>query len=202
MQHGDYDVAVHNARVFAGGGQVPDNITTGKYEDLLKQAGLWDSCVFFGQADAGCTNDSTNHVAKVFDLKGNADLAQTTGTKQPKYQTDGTLLYDGGDFMLSDALNSGNAIKDTRVKFTVVCWASLASSTTEVAFCRWMHGDTPSTCHWLIEKTTADKLHVVIADGKVFPKNFTSTQSINGSFVHLAFTFDGSAMDGAVVSAM
>lgn len=100
----DYDVAIHNARVFADGGTVPDNVTTDRYVRLLKQAGLWDSCVFFADTARGVKKDGNEYVSKVYDLKANADLLQATGTAQPKYNTDGSLLYDGtGDFLQSSA---------------------------------------------------------------------------------------------------
>ena len=115
----DYDVAAHNSRVFAGSGVVPDNITTDKHVKLLKQNNLWDSCVFFAAPSLGVKKDGNQFVSKVYDLKANADLAQATGTAQPKYQSDGSLLFDGVGALLSTVLPVDNTIRNTVNNFTV-----------------------------------------------------------------------------------
>jgi len=125
----DYDVAVHNSRVFADSGVVPDNITTDKYVKLLKQNNLWDSCVFFVAPSLGVKKDANEFVSKLYDLKANADVVESTGTRQPKYDIDGSLLCDGGDDLISETLPVNNPIRTTVNNFTICC--SVLKNTTQ-----------------------------------------------------------------------
>ena len=198
----EYEVAVHDSRVFTDSGAVPDNVTTDRYAKLLKQANLWDSCVFFADAARGVKKDGNEYVSKLYDLKANADCAQTTGTRQPKYNTDGSLQYDGGDFIISNTLSVDNPIRNITTNMTVAISVSLdASSTTErIIMCRWGIGSNLSTCLWLLEVNTSKKIRVIISDGITsgFNKSFFCNNTITSGFHRIAFTYDGNAMDGSV----
>jgi len=93
---GDYDVAVHNARVFADSGQVPDNITTGKAVKYMKERGVWNSLGECWIPSQGVNIDGNNYASKLYGLKAIHDLAQSTQTAQPVY-SDGGLVFDGVD---------------------------------------------------------------------------------------------------------
>jgi hypothetical protein len=119
----DYDVANNNYRVFSDSGIVTDNVTTDKFVRILKQKGLWENCVFFAIPILGVKKDSNQYVSKLYDLKANVDLSQTTGTAQPKYQNDGSLLFDG----VSDYLSNITSTIGGRTAWTI----SFALKTTE-----------------------------------------------------------------------
>ena len=112
------DVKAHIARVIADGGTVPEQATMVAMVKKLIAANLWDSCVFFGLPLGGVKKDGNEYVSKMYDLKGNADLSQATGTAQPKYDN-GALLYDGGDSVISNVLPFGNPIRSATVETSV-----------------------------------------------------------------------------------
>jgi hypothetical protein len=186
----DYDVAVHNSRVFTDSGQVPDNITTDRYVRLLKQANLWDSCVFFGDTARGVKKDANQFVSKMYDIKGNADLSQGTGTKQPKYDSSGGLLCDGNDWIESDLLGVANQIRLVSTNCTVSVWVKRASSTaTQYIFSRY--GVAGELVFGINFQATTSRVRVFMYNtSDVISKNYemTSIPTI-GEWCHLVFTF-------------
>jgi hypothetical protein len=187
----DYDVAVHNSRVFTDSGQVPDNITTDRYVRLLKQANLWDSCVFFGDTARGVKKDTNQYVSKVYDLKANADLIQATGTAQPKYNADGSLLYDGGDHMYTGSVS-----------------ASISEAVNNLTVCGWIKNSSLVSIQYLLSRysTTGDKIFginvhstgkmrfFIFNNSDVVCKNYESASNITvGQWIYYAFTFSSNS---------
>lgn len=101
-----WDTAVHNSRVYTAGGQVADNITTGKAIKYMKERGVWNSLSEGWIANAGITADYLGATSKLFGLKALHDLDQTIGTLQPLYTGDG-LSFDGtGKYLSKDISNT------------------------------------------------------------------------------------------------
>lgn len=128
------DVKAHIARVTADGGTVPEQAKMVSMVKKLMAANLWNNCVFFGLPLGGVKKDGNQFVSKVYDLKANADLLQATGTKQPKYNSDGSLLYDGGDYLVSGIPASGNPIRDTVGKMTIAFWSKVKWDGLKIVF--------------------------------------------------------------------
>lgn len=193
----DWDVALHNTRVLADGGSVPDNITTDRYVRLLKQAGLWDSCVFFADTARGVKKDSNQYVSKVYDLKANADLFQGTGTKQPKYQTDGSLLYDGGDGVVTNPFTVDNPIRNCIVNITIIVWAKCGAinGTTQEIMCR--SANTGASRVYEIYFNATGKPTFQLFPEVVLQKIF-EVNNITSTDLHCyCLTFNGSVVDGS-----
>jgi len=195
----DYDVAVHNSRVFADSGVVPDNITTDKYVKLLKQNNLWDSCVFFAVPSLGVDKDANQYVSKVYDLKANADLVQATGTAQPKYQSNGSLLYDDGDVMESGSLTTSNPIRTAIQSLTVIFWTKIVIKTTgQLLFNRY--DSTAGTLPFLIgtDATLLTNLKLHIRNGSL-NKHYVSNKVIaDEEWHHVTMTFENNTLRGYV----
>jgi len=123
------DVKTHIARVIADGGTVPEQAKMVSMVKQLMAANLWNNCVFFGLPLGGLKKDANEFVSKLYDLKANADVVESTGTRQPKYDIDGSLLCDGGDDLISETLLINNPIRTTVNNFTICC--SVLKNTTQ-----------------------------------------------------------------------
>jgi len=128
------DVKAHIARVIADGGTVPEQAKMVSMVKQLMATNLWNNCVFFGLPLGGLKKDGNQYVSKVYDLKANADVAQSTGTAQPKYQSDGSLLYDGGDVLSSAILSTVNPIITATSNFTIIGWIKMPSNSSIKSF--------------------------------------------------------------------
>jgi len=193
------DVKAHIARVIADGGTVPEQAKMVSMVKQLMANNLWDNCVFFGLPLGGVKKDGNQFVSKVYDLKGNADLLQGTGTAQPKYQSDGSLLFDGGDLLLSTTISTLNPIRTITTNMSVSLWMNIKSTTFDQAiFGRWGTG-TSANSDWLIYIPASGLLSVYIAGVSATSKFFRTTVSmVNRGLTHFAFTYNGNAMDGSV----
>jgi hypothetical protein len=144
------DVKAHIARVIADGGTVPEQAKMVSMVKKLMAANLWNNCVFFGLPLGGVKKDGNQFVSKVYDLKANADLVQGTGTSQPKYQTDGSLLYDGADRLASSALAVGSPIRTAVQYFTVTSWIYNPSTTSGPILTRTQGSSAPASSVWYL----------------------------------------------------
>lgn len=183
----DYDLALHNTRVLNDGGSVPNPIQAESYIKYLKENNLWDSCVFFGLG--GSKIDSNSYCSKLYDLKGNADLLQNTSTAQPKYNSDGSLLYDGGDWAKSTILGVANPIRTAINYITGICWFKTTYSGTQTIFAR--HSDVADGSVFAI-RVIANKLSVWVFDWNwQVKKKYESSFVVNtGVYVCAGFTFN------------
>jgi len=188
----DYNAQQHAARVIAGSGSVPNLTLLDKYVKLLKQAGLWDSCVFFAHAGNGVDKDGNQDVGKVYDLMSNADLAQGTQTAKPKYNSDGTLLYDGGDKIQSANLTDTNPIDLCRSAITVTCWVNIVNAGYQFIFNRYDTGGAGSI--WYIVQRATGVLGVGIFKGisSGIIKVYDTTATIEAGWRCLGFTYSTS----------
>jgi len=195
----DYNAQQHAARVIAGSGSVPNLTLLDKYVKLLKQAGLWDSCVFFAHAANGVDKDGNEYVGKVYDLMSNADLAQGTQTAKPKYNSDGSLFHDGADWTGSPTLANGNTIRDTRQKLTAIIWVKQPTTANgQCYFGRWVSALSPLVSAFAIFRSRSNKMEAYLSDGTV-KRIYTSSFTIpNNQWIQLAITFDGTVTDGVL----
>ena len=183
----DYDLALHNTRVLNDGGSVPNLIQAESYIKYLKDNSLWDNCVYFGIGGSKIEPNTDNSCRKLYDLKGNADVFNSTATGQPRYNQDGSLQFDNGDNLQSDNLLTGNPIRNITTNMTVAISALLNTSlTTErCMFVRWGVESSLPTCLWILEVNTAKKISVILSDGitsgfnKVFACNNVITSGIS-----------------------
>jgi len=193
------DVKAHIARVLADGGTVPEQVKMVSMVKQLMAANLWNNCVFFGLPLGGVKKDGNQFVSKVYDLKNNADLVQATGTRQPTYYNDGSLLFDGGDCMLSATLGVANPIRTITTNMSVSLWIDIKSATYDQAiFDRWGTGSSANS-NWLIYIQASGLLRVYITGISTAAKIFATTVSmVNRGLTHFTFTYNGNAMDGSV----
>lgn len=193
------DVKAHIARVTADGGTVPEQAKMVSMVKKLIAADLWNSCVFFGLPLGGVKKDGNQFVSKVYDLKANADLVQATGTAQPKY-SNGSLLYDGGDGILSDVLISANPIRTARTNITVIFWGLTTNGITQYFFNRFQGSASPANCSFVFRHDASGILGIYLGNGTDYQRKFFLYPDIitNNVMDCYAFTFDGGAMDGAI----
>lgn len=193
------DVKAHIARVTADGGTVPEQAKMVSMVKKLMAANLWNNCVFFGLPLGGVKKDGNQYVSKVYDLKANADLLQATGTKQPKYQTNGSLLHDGADWLGSSTLGSDNKLRNTVTnKLTAIIWVKQPTTANgQSYFSRWVSGAVPLLSCYGISRSRTNKVGYSLSDGAVKRDYISSITMANNVWTCLAFTFDGTVMDGA-----
>ncbi len=193
-------VKAHIARVTADGGTVPEQAKMIAMVKKLMTANLWNNCVFFGLPLGGVKKDGNQFVSNVYDLKANADLLQATGTKQPRYQTNGTLLHDGVDWTGSPTLAIGNTIRNTRQKLTAIVWVKQPTTTYgQCYFGRWVSGVSPLVSAFaLFRSRTTNRMEAYLSDGALKRLYTSSFTILDNQWIQLAITFDGTVTDGVL----
>jgi len=174
------DVKTHIARVIADGGTVPEQAKMVSMVKKLIAANLWNNCVFFGLPLGGVKKDNNQFISKVYDLKSNADIAESTGTRQPKYQLDGSMLYDGGDRLQTATLPVGNVIRNVVNNFTV-CTSFSNISTSVVAQAFFGRATTDTNRVFLVYKASS-------ADGFGASKFKVALYDTSGGFMRFRYS--------------
>lgn len=195
------DVKAHIARVMADGGTVPEQAKMVSMVKKLIAANLWNNCVFFGLPLGGVKKDGNQYVSKVYDLKANADLAQATGTKQPKYDN-GNLLYDGGDYLQSATLDTNNNIRNAVANMSVFVSVNYkVGAFVECPATRAYHAGTPVRCAWMLILDNGNRARVDISNGVIgIAKQFISTSSFKDeTWQTFGFVFDGNSSIGGKI---
>lgn len=186
----DYDMAVHASRVVAGGGIVPNNTTTGRNIQWLKENNMWNDCVFYFDPTNGIIKDGNSLTSKGFDLKSNADLVQATGAAQPTYNAAGYLTCSDG-FLKSGLLSVGNPVR-TNSAITAVCWANRTHTVSSLGY--FFNRHLATKIAWIMSNGAAgayNKYRVnYTTDGTNTTKSYISNDDIfDSTWKMLGFTF-------------
>lgn len=191
------DVKAHIARVLADGGTVPEQAKMVSMVKKLIAANLWNNCVFFGLPLGGVKKDGNQYVGKVYDLKANADLSQATGTAQPKYNSDGSLLYDGGDGLASTTLQN-NSLYNVSTNMTFIATCLIKSNAFVKMVVNHHHNTDVNLQPFQIYVNASNKIVVDFrgSNASTMKISLISNLTINNTDTyHIACTFDGGNAD-------
>jgi len=190
--------ANHIARVIADGGTVPDEAELTAIVSKLVTTNLWSKCVLFGMPSGGLKKDSNQYINKLYDVKGNADFQQTTGTQQPKYNSLDESVISENDDKMNIPVPVPTALKLLNT-FTIMCWILLPSvhGSSQGLFGRGRQGILTGflmpTSSLLPEFWVIDSVNLIVK--KVFYSQVAVTAN---TWCQLALTYNASEMDGAV----